>query len=206
MQILQAILLFIAECASDSFFFSITMHLCGQLELLRIRFAEIAEKINEKNRYENLLGPWIKRHCQLITLAKNIEESFNINLLLRLGITTIVIAVSGMRIMVSLKHQDYTDVIKSMIFIQYFIVQSFLFTHAGETLQNQSESIVMAIYSTTWHKFPSTTMKDLILIMMRTKIPLRLSAGKFFYITRSTITDILTTALTYISFLQAMQE
>lgn len=98
MQILQAFLLFIAECASDSFFFSITMHLCGQLELLRIRFAEIAGKIDEKKRYENLLGPWIKRHCQLITLAKNIEDSFNINILLRLGITTIVIAVSGTQI------------------------------------------------------------------------------------------------------------
>ncbi|XP_014487405.1 PREDICTED: uncharacterized protein LOC106751126 [Dinoponera quadriceps] len=111
-----------------------------------------------------------------------------------------------MRIMVSLKQQDYTDVIKSMIFIQYFIVQSFLFTHAGDTLQTQSELIVTAIYSTAWHELPSATMKDLILIVMRTKIPLRLSAGKFFYITRSTITDILTTALTYISFLQAMEE
>ncbi|XP_025159428.1 odorant receptor coreceptor [Harpegnathos saltator] len=206
MQMVQAFLLFIAECASDSFFFSITMHLCGQLELLRIRFAEIAGKIDEKNRCGNSFGPWIKRHCQLITLAKNIEDSFNINILLRLGITTIVIAVSGMRIMMSLKHQDYTDVLKSMMFIQYFIVQSFLFTHAGDTLQSQSESIVTAIYSTTWHELPPTTMKDLALIMMRTRIPLRLSAGKFFYITRSTITDILTTALTYISFLQAMEE
>lgn len=97
MQILQAILLFIAECASDSFFFSITMHLCGQLELLRIRFAEITGNIDGKNRYGNSLGPWIKRHCQLITLAKNIEDSFNINMLLRLGITTVVIAVSGTR-------------------------------------------------------------------------------------------------------------
>lgn len=97
MQIFQAFVMFIAECASDSFFFSITMHLCGQLELLRIRFAEIIGKIDEKNRYGNLLEPWIKRHCQLITLAKNIENSFNINILLRLGITTIVIAVSGTR-------------------------------------------------------------------------------------------------------------
>lgn len=109
---------------------------------------------------------------------------------------------SGMRVIMSIKHHDYTNVVKSMIFVQFFIIQSFLFTHAGETLQKQSESIVSTIYSITWHKLPPFIIKDLIFIMMRTRIPLQLTAGKFFYITRSTTTDILKTALTYISFLQ----
>jgi len=112
----------------------------------------------------------------------------------------------GMRSMVSIKHQNYTDVIKSMIFIQYFLVQSFLFTHAGDALQNQSESIVTAIHNVTWHELSHTTIKDLIFIMMRTRIPLQLTAGKFFYITRKTTTDILKTAITYISFLQVTME
>lgn len=113
---------------------------------------------------------------------------------------------SGIRFIISVKHQDYNNVAKSMVFIQFFIVQSFLFTHAGETLQKQSESIVSTIYNTTWHNLPPTIVKDLMFIMMRTRIPLQLTAGKFFYITRSTTTDILKTALTYISFLQVTME
>lgn len=89
-QIIQGSLILIAECACDSFFFSITMHLCGQLELLRRQFVEISEK-----RYENVVGPLVKRHCQLIELAKNIEDAFNINILLRLLIISVVIAASG---------------------------------------------------------------------------------------------------------------
>lgn len=107
-----------------------------------------------------------------------------------------------MRILMSVKHHDYVNVARSMTFIQFCMIQSFLFTHAGETLQTQSESIFSAIYSTTWYKLPPIVVKDLIFIMMRTRIPLRLTAGKFFYITRSTMTDILKTALTYVSFLQ----
>ncbi|XP_011878861.1 PREDICTED: odorant receptor 98a-like [Vollenhovia emeryi] len=203
MQILQSFLIYIAECASDCFFFAITMHLCGQLELLRICFVElVGKKTDGKNNYRSILGSWIRRHYKLIMLAKNIEDAFNLNILIRLLITTVVTAVSGMRIIVSVKHNDYTNVVKSMIFVQFFIVQSFLFTHAGETLQKQSESIVSAIYNTTWHELPPTIVKDLIFIMMRTRIPLQLTAGKFFYITRSTTTDILKAALTYISFLQ----
>ncbi|XP_077259537.1 odorant receptor 4-like [Temnothorax americanus] len=207
MQIPIAFILYVAECANDSFFFAITMHLCGQLELLRIRFVElVGRRANEKNNYRSILSSWIRRHYKLIILAKNIEDSFNLNILIRLLITTIVIAISGMRIIVSVKHQNYTDIVKSMIFVQFFMVQSFMFTHAGETLQKQSESIVSAIYSTAWHKLPPIIVKDLIFIMMRTRTPLQLTAGKFFYITRSTTTDILKTSLTYISFLRVTME
>ncbi|XP_071625478.1 odorant receptor 4-like isoform X2 [Temnothorax longispinosus] len=207
MQIPMGSILFIAECANDSFFFAITMHLCGQLELLKIRFVELVGKnTDEKNCYRSILGSWIRRHYKLIILAKNIEDTFNLNILIRLLIITIVIAVSGLNAIMYVKHQDYPNVVKSVLFVQFYIVQSFLFTHAGETLQKQSESIVSAIYSTSWHKLPPIMVKDLIFIMMRTKIPLQLTAGKFFYITRKTTTDILRTALTYISFLQVTME
>ncbi|KYN19770.1 Putative odorant receptor 22c [Trachymyrmex cornetzi] len=174
-QVLQAFILYTAECSSDCFFFVITMHLCGQLKLLRIRFIELFGKSsNERNHYRNILGSWIRRHYKLIILAKNIEDTFNLNVLLRLSITTIFIAVSGTRVIMSIKNHDYANVAKSMVFVQFYIVQSFLFTHAGETLRKQSESIVLAIYSTTWHKLPPSVVKDFIFIMMRTKIPLQL--------------------------------
>ncbi|XP_072760019.1 odorant receptor 4-like [Anoplolepis gracilipes] len=206
MQLLQAFILYVAECGNDNFFFAITMHLCGQLELLRIRFVKVERKIADRNHYRNFLRLWIKRHNKLITLAKNIEDSFNITLLIRLSISTIVIAISGMRTLVSFKHRNYGDIVKTMSFIQFALMQSVMFTHAGDVLQSQSDSIVSAIYNSAWHEFSSSAIKDLIFIIMRTNIPLQLSAGKFFYITRSTITDILKTALTYISFLQAMAE
>lgn len=71
------------------------MHLCGQLELLKRQFVEIREKRYEEKRHENVVGPLVKRHCQLIELAKNIEDAFNINILLRLLIISVVIAASG---------------------------------------------------------------------------------------------------------------
>lgn len=95
MQLLQAFIIFISVCASDSFFFSLTMHLCGQLELLRIRFVELGKRVNERNHYRNALGSWIRRHYELIALAKNIEDCFNINLLIRLSVITLTVAISG---------------------------------------------------------------------------------------------------------------
>ncbi|XP_011878858.1 PREDICTED: uncharacterized protein LOC105568083 [Vollenhovia emeryi] len=202
MQIIQGILILISECACDSLFFSITMHICGQLQLLKIQFMEISKKCREEKCHANVLKPFVKRHCQLIVLARNIEDAFSINILLRLLIISVVIAASGIGTLLSIKQQDYKEMIKMLISIQFYMVQTFLYTYAGDMLQNRSESIVYAIYSSPWHEMSSVMVKDLIFIMTRMKNPLRISAGKFFYLTRNTMTDILRTTLTYISFLQ----
>lgn len=102
MQVIQGSLILISECACDSFFFGITMHLCGQLELLRIQFTEISKKHYDEKCHRNVLGPLVKRHCQLIALTKNIEDAFNINILLRLLIISVVIASSGMYLKINL--------------------------------------------------------------------------------------------------------
>jgi len=98
MHILQGLMTFVSECAGDSFVFAITMHLCGQLELLRINFVEVGRKIAGRNHYQNFLGPWIRRHHELIILARNIEDIFNLNLLIRLSIITVFIAISGIHL------------------------------------------------------------------------------------------------------------
>ncbi|XP_071625501.1 odorant receptor 22c-like isoform X1 [Temnothorax longispinosus] len=200
MQIIQGSVVLISECACDSFFFSITMHLCGQLDLLRIQFTKISKKRYDGERH--VLEPLVKRHCQLIALARNIEDAFNINILLRLLIISVVIAASGVGLLLSIKQQNYEEMIKMFVSMQFCLVQTFLYTYAGDTLQTQSESIVYTIYNSAWYEMSPIMVKDLIFVMMRMKTPLRISAGKFFYLTRNTMTDILRTTLTYISFLR----
>lgn len=95
MQMLQAFITYTGECANDNFFFSITMHLCGQVEILKNRFVDFERQINEKHDHRVALGSWIRRHYKLTLLTRNIEEAFNINILLRLSIITVFIAVSG---------------------------------------------------------------------------------------------------------------
>ncbi|XP_077259526.1 odorant receptor 22c-like isoform X2 [Temnothorax americanus] len=200
MQIIQGSVVLISECACDSFFFSITMHLCGQLDLLRIQFTKISKKHYDGERH--VLEPLVKRHCQLIALARNIEDAFNINILLRLLIISVVIAASGVGLLLSIKQQNYEEMIKMFLSMQFCLVQTFLYTYAGDTLQTQSESIVYTMYNSAWYEMSPIMVKDLIFVMMRMKTPLRISAGKFFYLTRNTMTDILRTTLTYISFLR----
>lgn len=86
--------------------------------------------------------------------------------------------------------------------MNYLLVESFLYTYAGDFLQRESESIFYALYTTSWFTFPLELMKDLHFAMMRSSIPFRLTGGKFFYVNRETMMYILKTAASYISVLR----
>lgn len=86
------------------------------------------------------------------------------------------------------------------------LLQSFLYSYAGDNLRDQSEALSFAVYDSNWCDFSINEIKDLTFIMIKTNIPIRLTAGKFFYVTRATFTDILKTAVSYLSALRVMIE
>lgn len=86
------------------------------------------------------------------------------------------------------------------------LLQSFLYSYAGDNLRDQSEALSFSVYDSNWYDFPSSDVRDLAFIVVKTNIPIRLTAGKFFYVTRATFTDILKTSLSYLSALRVMVE
>jgi len=96
--------------------------------------------------------------------------------------------------------------VKSIVVMFVMLLQSFLYSYTGDNLRDRSEALSFAIYDCNWCNFPSNDIKDLAFIMVKTNVPIRLTAGKFFYVTRATFTDILKTALSYLSALRVMIE
>ena len=82
------------------------------------------------------------------------------------------------------------------------ITESFVYGYASDYLLTQSESIVQAVYSSAWYDLENRVKKDIIFVMMRAQTPLYITAGKFFYVTRNTIIQLLKTAFSYLSVLR----
>ena len=97
--VLQAMHIFVnavAHCANDGLFFSLTMHLCGQFEILKMNFAKF--KIGEFGG-EKKLRILVKRHCQLAVLADDLEQTFNMIILVQLLMSALLICVEGENIL-----------------------------------------------------------------------------------------------------------
>lgn len=94
--------------------------------------------------------------------------------------------------------------VKSVVVMIVMLLQSFLYSYAGDNLRDQSEALSYAVYDSNWCDFSASEVRDLAFVMVKTNIPIRLTAGKFFYVTRATFTDILKTSVSYLSALRVM--
>ncbi|XP_012534857.1 uncharacterized protein LOC105835825 [Monomorium pharaonis] len=201
-QIIQIAILAFILCLTDSFFFNITIHLCGQLEILKNKFGTFTNKPDTKINYRKKFISLINRHKELTELYQNLEDCFHFLILFQLVESTLLLAIIGLRLTVYLNEKIYIEATKSIFMLNYCIMQPMVFTYGGEFLQKKSEDIFYALYTTSWYTLPLALLKDLHFAMMRLSIPFRLTGGKFFYINRETMMSIFKTAVSYVSVLR----
>ncbi|XP_018341860.1 PREDICTED: uncharacterized protein LOC108748309 [Trachymyrmex septentrionalis] len=201
-QIVQSCVLSFLLFTVDSFFFNITIHLTGQLEVLKNNFKTFTNEPNTEANYRKKFVNLINRHSLLMELYQNLEDTFHFLILSQIVIVTVLFALIGLRLNICINEKNHVEAIKSVFVLNYLIMQSLVYTYGGEFLQKESEDIFYMLYTTSWFTLPAALMKDVHFAMMRSSIPFRLTGGKFFYVNRETMMYVLKTAASYISVLR----
>ncbi|KAG5343793.1 OR10A protein, partial [Acromyrmex charruanus] len=201
-QILQSCILSFLLFTVDSFFFNVTIHLTGQLEVLKNNFKTFTNELNTKANYRKKFVSLINRHSLLIELYQNLEDTFHFLILYQVVILMILLALTGLRLNICINEKNHVEATKSVFVLNYLIMQSLVYTYGSEFLQKESENIFYTLYTTSWFILPSALMKDLHFVMMRSSIPFRLTGGKFFYVNRETMIYVLKIAISYVSILR----
>ncbi|CAL7938194.1 unnamed protein product [Xylocopa violacea] len=194
----------VAHCANDGLFFSLSMHLCGQFEVLKMNLAEIEfdKEIASRKKIELL----IKRHCTLAVLINDLEQSFNLIILVQLLMSALLICVEGFVFLVCLSIKDNVGALKSVVLMATLLIQLYLYAYAGDTLESRSEEIAQAAYDSPWYHARGHAAKDLVLIINRGNLPYQVTAGKFVTMNILTFKEILKASASYLSVLRVMMD
>lgn len=99
---------------------------------------------------------------------------------------------------------DAITALKSAATMQFVLFQSYIYTFPSDNIQNQSEKLLQALYSSQWYTMPAPLMKDIVFMMMRINVPPALTVGKFFYMTRRSYMSVIRTAGSFLSVLRIM--
>ncbi|KAL0129878.1 hypothetical protein PUN28_001859 [Cardiocondyla obscurior] len=204
-QVIQLFMTYAGNCCTEGIFVGVTMHLCGQFKILMIDFQRI-DRYKRKHEKGNIVEELVVRHRKLLKLTNNIEDTYNIIILIQIFSSAILICITGFGLIVSWHIHDIVMTMKSIVIMIVMLMQCFLYTYAGDNLRDRSEALSFALYNCDWCSLPPNDIRDLAFIMIKTNIPIRLTAGKFFYVTRATFMDILKTAVSYLSALRVMIE
>ncbi|XP_011332759.1 odorant receptor 10a-like isoform X2 [Ooceraea biroi] len=202
LQIFSAVLAGIMYTGTDTFMSLLIFHACGQLENLKTRI----RNLDKFNNFADTLSISVKDHIRLIRSVIIIDNTFNLMLLGLLIYFGILFALYGF-LFVSIITQGSNLSILRLI----YTVVSFLLTFGhmsiycvlGELLVIQCDGIYDAVCQYEWYNLKPKQARNFLNIMMETRRPLHLTAGKLLPMTIATLCNLLQTSGGYISVLLA---
>ncbi|KAG7189940.1 hypothetical protein KM043_006101 [Ampulex compressa] len=204
---LQAVQIFVnatSHCANDGFFFVLTMHLCGQFQVLQRDISEIRPGGGSACRQR--FGALIARHRRLAFLADSLEHTFNAIILVQLLMSALLLGLEGFQLLLSLKLKDNLVAAKHAVLIVTMLAQLYLYAYAGDAMESHTEKIGCAAYDCRWYDFDARIAKDLPFVILRGATPHQITAGKFCPMNLFTFKEILKTSASYLSVLGAMMD
>ncbi|KAL0129880.1 hypothetical protein PUN28_001861 [Cardiocondyla obscurior] len=203
---IEAISLFLTSTTNhgnDSLFLNITLHVCGQVEVLKSKFVNF--DFTRPEVYERFTE-LIKRHSYLTRMARQLSDAISFVLIIQLFIISIQLCIMGFQFILALKVNDAVMAGKSIMVQGTFLLQLSLYSFIGDYLKSQMEEIGLSIYQNVWYKFPVKLTRNIVFVIMRTETPVMLRAGHFIVINLSTYMSILKASISYLSVLRVMVE
>ncbi|XP_025265672.1 uncharacterized protein LOC105251728 isoform X2 [Camponotus floridanus] len=192
-----------ANKGNDALFINITLHVCGQMKILRSHFANL--DVTSPQIYDNF-KKLIQRHIYLIGLIRKIIDVINYTLLLELLITSICLCTMGFQFLIAMKEKDTAKMGQSLMIQIVYLVSLTGYSFIGRYIKSQMEDIGYSIYQIAWYEFPMKLMRNLVFIFMQAEGPAMLQAGNFVVVNLSTLVNILKTSFSYLSVLRIMLE
>ncbi|XP_011313081.1 putative odorant receptor 85e [Fopius arisanus] len=115
---------------------------------------------------------------QILKFVKNLEASYNIALLVIVGVNILTIVLTGITAII--KKSQPSEMIRMVFTSAGGVCHLFWISWLGHALEVQSEKIFIAAYQGRWYYLPHQMQLMLLPIMMRSLIPCHLTAGKFY--------------------------
>nr|XP_034179498.1 uncharacterized protein LOC117603966 [Osmia lignaria] len=193
----------------DNFLCIMNLHAASQFRVLQHRLTKVyvindKEKDDGTDKYYATFKDYIKQHQMLILYCNKLEEVFNLMVLAQVLLFSLLICLDGY--LVLMDDASATRRITFLFHILGCICQLLMFTYSCDCLIQESLNIAEAAYKSPWTILPVDEMgmmvrKDLLLLIMRSRVPCCLTASGFFAVSLETYTRVLSTAVSYFTLL-----
>ncbi|XP_022909848.1 odorant receptor 4-like [Onthophagus taurus] len=146
----------------------------------------------------------VNHHQQIIELANGTEETFNYLMLIQFGGSLLLICFQLFQLSVS--EISSFDSISMIVYLVLAMYQVFIFCWHGNEIFLISDSLPQMVYESNWLVTSLSTRKSLAIMMTRAYRPIKLTAGKFAFLSLETFVTIIRGAGSYFMVLRNMNE
>ncbi|XP_019700685.1 odorant receptor 13a-like [Harpegnathos saltator] len=196
----------------DTFVSLLLLHVCAQLINLRTTLNNLVEKLAEKSipsaKYKEGITAIVLRHESLIRNAKIIDNCYSLVLLVHMIATTFQLCFQTFQVYTKITDENSDGLTIGMVYLMFYVMfvltHIYIYCYSAEKLLSESIAVAYGVYECKWYDIPSRDAKDLMFIVCRSIIPLRLTAGKFSTFSIETFGMTVKTSMGYLSMLLAI--
>ncbi|XP_015185284.1 PREDICTED: odorant receptor 4-like [Polistes dominula] len=184
---------------------TLILHVDGQVEIICRQLSNISSTIRNGESCNKILKLSIYKHQRIIAFTDNIENIFTYIALIQFLSNTLVICSLGFLIVTSLDSQKKAVILAKTV--PYYVLanlEAFALCYAGEYLTSKSADIERAAYHLTWYELNPKESRFLLLLMVRSRKPFVITAGKFMNLSLEVFASMLKASGSYVSVLYAM--
>ncbi|XP_067209627.1 putative odorant receptor 85d isoform X4 [Linepithema humile] len=143
-----------------------------------------------------------RRHAETIEFVNMMNAVYSPSLFAHLGLSILVLGILEYQVVTSTENTN--RFLKHISFLNSLLINVFFENWQGQRIIDSSEKVFDAAYNAKWYNMPIAARKLLVLIMMKSKKPLILTAGKFMILSYVTFNGIMRTSSSYFMLLRSM--
>ncbi|CAK9804320.1 Odorant receptor 13a [Anthophora quadrimaculata] len=179
-------------------------HACGQLNVVMTWITEFVNQSRDpnKNLYFTEIGVIVKHHLRVLSLIERIEDLINEICFVELFKSTLVLCMLGYYILMDWGSHDIQTLATHFMILVSMSMNIFVACYIGEILTQQCRKVGEVVYMTNWYYLRSKDIQDLILIISRSSVVFKLTAGKIIHMSMYTFGDVMKTAFAYLNILR----
>ncbi|XP_029660314.1 odorant receptor 22c-like [Formica exsecta] len=211
-------IIFAIQCLSGLVTFSITtgvcglvavfvMHACGQLKILIELMRNLVEnQWQEKQEVDKKLAAVVEHQIRIRYFLQLVEHTMQQICLIELMGCTSIVCILGYCIIVEWEKSNTIATCSYFMSVTSMMINMFLFCYTGEQLTVQAEKVASTSCELEWYRLPNKKARGIVLVMIISNLPTKLTAGKIMDLSFKTYGDVVKTAVTYFNMLRNVIE
>ncbi|XP_043483825.1 odorant receptor 85b-like [Leptopilina heterotoma] len=192
-------------CGICSVTISFVMHISGQLEIVN-GFLQLLVKETSSTLQvtEKMISLIVKQHLKSLRFAEHLENIMNEICLIEFLSSSFGICLIGYYILWEFKNNDITKMVVYCILLTSYIFNIFIYCFLSELLLTKCQDVGKQSYMIPeWNYLPKKKSLDLILIILISSKPVKLTAGKIVSFSIGCFCSVLKVSAAYLNILRS---
>ncbi|RLU15724.1 ObirOr5-L7 [Ooceraea biroi] len=177
------------------------MHACGQLKILMNLMSEFSEDLQQKE-VDKKLANIVEHQIRIRNFLQVVDHALRQISFLEISIGSLIMSIQSYCILTEFENSNSMVIIFFTISYCTATISVFIFCYVGNQLILQAEKVALMSYELEWCRLPDRKARQLLLVIIMSNKPMKITAGNFLDLSLKTFGDIMKTSFAYLNMLR----